>query len=76
MYVYRYIKLTNVLVHYGCAACRSVFIRVIFLPCVVNARGSFLMTKYSLIEMKKRNYGRILLVASMAGKEVMIQLQN
>ena len=36
----------------------------------VNVRGSFLMTKYSLIEMNKRNYGRILLVASIAGKEV------
>ena len=30
------------------------------------------MTKYSLLEMKKRNYGRILLVASLAGKEVSI----
>lgn len=28
------------------------------------------MTKYSLLEMKKRDYGRILLVASIAGKEV------
>ena len=28
------------------------------------------MTKHSLLEMKKRNYGRILLIASMAGKEV------
>ena len=37
---------------------------------VVNVRGSFLMTKYALLEMKKRNYGRILLVASIAGKEV------
>lgn len=36
----------------------------------VNVRGSFLMTKYSLLEMKKRNYGRILLIASIAGKEV------
>ena len=36
----------------------------------VNTRGSFLMTKYSLLEMKKRNYGRILLIASIAGKEV------
>ncbi len=35
----------------------------------VNLRGSFLMTKYALVEMKKRNYGRILLVASIAGKE-------
>ncbi len=38
---------------------------------LVNVRGSFLMTKYSLLEMKKRGYGRILLVASIAGKEVM-----
>ena len=28
------------------------------------------MTKHSLLEMKKRNYGRILLIASVAGKEV------
>lgn len=35
----------------------------------VNVRGSFLMTKYSIIEMKKQNYGRILLIASIAGKE-------
>ncbi len=35
----------------------------------VNLRGSFLMTKYALIEMEKRNYGRILLVASISGKE-------
>ncbi len=35
----------------------------------VNLRGSFLMTKFALIEMEKRNYGRILLVASISGKE-------
>jgi 3-oxoacyl-[acyl-carrier protein] reductase len=35
----------------------------------VNLRGSFLMTKYSLIPMLKRKYGRILLMASMSGKE-------
>jgi NAD(P)-dependent dehydrogenase (short-subunit alcohol dehydrogenase family) len=35
----------------------------------VNLRGSFLMTKYSLREMMKQNYGRVLLVASIAGKE-------
>ncbi|SHH15955.1 3-oxoacyl-[acyl-carrier protein] reductase [Chryseolinea serpens] len=35
----------------------------------INLRGSFLMTKYALIAMKKKNYGRILLMASMAGKE-------
>ena len=35
----------------------------------INLRGSFLMTKYALLAMKKKNYGRILLMASMAGKE-------
>ena len=35
----------------------------------INLRGSFLMTKYALMVMKKKNYGRILLMASMAGKE-------
>ena len=35
----------------------------------VNLRGSFLMAKYSLIEMEKRDYGRICLIASIAGKE-------
>eukprot|EP00118_Oscarella_pearsei_P025779 m.308761 g.308761 ORF g.308761 m.308761 type:complete len:250 (+) comp44691_c0_seq1:28-777(+) len=35
----------------------------------INVRGSFLMTKYALHEMKKRNYGRILLIASVSGKE-------
>ncbi|XP_065891044.1 2-dehydro-3-deoxy-L-rhamnonate dehydrogenase (NAD(+))-like [Dysidea avara] len=35
----------------------------------VNLRGSFLTMKYSLVEMKKLNYGRILLIASIAGKE-------
>ena len=35
----------------------------------INLRGSFLMTKYALLAMKKKNYGRILLIASMAGKE-------
>lgn len=35
----------------------------------VNLRGSFLMTKYSLRVMEKKNYGRILLIASIAGKE-------
>ena len=42
--------------------------RVLFLT--VNVRGSFLMTKYSLREMKKNDYGRILHLASIAGKEV------
>ena len=37
---------------------------------IVNVRGSFLMTKYSLKEMKKNDYGRILHLASIAGKEV------
>ena len=27
------------------------------------------MTNYSLVEMQKRDYGRILLIASIAGKE-------
>ncbi|AHM61152.1 short-chain dehydrogenase/reductase SDR [Flammeovirgaceae bacterium 311] len=35
----------------------------------VNLRGAFLMTKYALQIMEKVNYGRILLIASIAGKE-------
>ena len=35
----------------------------------VNLRGSFLMTKYALKAMEKQDYGRILLLASIAGKE-------
>eukprot|EP00049_Salpingoeca_infusionum_P008444 m.138836 g.138836 ORF g.138836 m.138836 type:complete len:252 (-) comp14014_c0_seq8:185-940(-) len=35
----------------------------------VNVRGSFLMTKHCLRVMVPRKYGRILLVASIAGKE-------
>lgn len=35
----------------------------------VNLRGTFLMAKYALKAMEKRNYGRILLIASIAGKE-------
>ena len=35
----------------------------------VNLRGSFLMTKYALKEMEEHSYGRILLLASMAGKD-------
>jgi 3-oxoacyl-[acyl-carrier protein] reductase len=35
----------------------------------VNLRGSFLMTKYAVKAMEKYNYGRILLLASIAGKE-------
>ena len=37
--------------------------------CAVNLRGTFLMTKYALKAMEKNNYGRILLIASIAGKE-------
>lgn len=35
----------------------------------VNLRGTFLMSKYALKAMEKKNYGRILLIASIAGKE-------
>lgn len=35
----------------------------------VNLRGSFLMTKYAIVEMEKNNYGRILLLSSIGGKE-------
>ncbi len=35
----------------------------------VNLRGSFLMTKYAIQAMTPRDYGRVLLVASIAGKE-------
>lgn len=35
----------------------------------INLRGTFLMAKYALKAMEKRNYGRILLIASIAGKE-------
>lgn len=35
----------------------------------VNLRGAFLMTKYAVRTMEKQSYGRILLVASIAGKE-------
>lgn len=35
----------------------------------VNLKGSFLMTKYSIIAMEKHNYGRILLMSSIGGKE-------
>jgi len=34
-----------------------------------NLRSSFLVTKYALLHMAERNYGRILLFASIAGKE-------
>ncbi len=35
----------------------------------VNLIGSFLMTKHAVPHMKKNKYGRILLIASVAGKE-------
>ena len=35
----------------------------------VNQLGSFLMTKYALVHMLQRDYGRILLMASIAGKD-------
>lgn len=35
----------------------------------INLIGSFLVTKYALKPMLERNYGRILLIASIAGKE-------
>ncbi|HEX5554754.1 MAG TPA: SDR family NAD(P)-dependent oxidoreductase [Chitinophagaceae bacterium] len=35
----------------------------------INLRGTFLMTKYAVKAMEKHNYGRILLLASIAGKE-------
>ena len=35
----------------------------------VNLRGTFLMAKYALKVMEKNNYGRILLIASIGGKE-------
>jgi NAD(P)-dependent dehydrogenase (short-subunit alcohol dehydrogenase family) len=37
--------------------------------CEVNLRGSFLVTKHALRRMVPRDYGRILLFASIAGKE-------
>jgi 2-dehydro-3-deoxy-L-rhamnonate dehydrogenase (NAD+) len=35
----------------------------------INLKGTFLMTKYAVKAMEKNNYGRILLLASMAGKD-------
>lgn len=35
----------------------------------VNLRGAFLMSKYALQYMEKQKYGRVLLIASIAGKE-------
>jgi 3-oxoacyl-[acyl-carrier protein] reductase len=37
--------------------------------CKVNLSGSFLMTKHAIKAMLPKNYGRILLIASIAGKE-------
>lgn len=37
--------------------------------CAVNLLGSFLVTKYAVTAMAGRGYGRILLLASIAGKE-------
>src|SRR5690606_5519383 len=35
----------------------------------VNLRGAFLVARYGIPLMEKRHYGRILLIASIAGKE-------
>ena len=35
----------------------------------INLKGSFLMTKYAIKAMRPANYGRILLIASIAGNE-------
>ncbi len=35
----------------------------------INLKGTFLMTKYTVQKMEQKQYGRILLLASMAGKE-------
>ena len=35
----------------------------------VNLFGSFIVCKHALVQMQKRNYGRVLLIASIAGKE-------
>ncbi len=37
--------------------------------CNINLKGTFLMTKYVIEQMEPQKYGRILLIASMAGKE-------
>lgn len=39
------------------------------LETAINLRGTFLMTKYALLAMERRNYGRVLNFASIAGKE-------
>ena len=35
----------------------------------INLKGSFNVTKHSIPHMQKNDYGRILLIASIAGKE-------
>lgn len=35
----------------------------------VNLFGSYVVCKHALVQMQKRNYGRVLLIASIAGKE-------
>lgn len=35
----------------------------------VNLFGSFLVCKHAIVQMQKRNYGRVLLLASIAGKD-------
>ena len=37
--------------------------------CRINLTGSFLVTKYAIARMESAGYGRILLIASIAGKE-------
>jgi NAD(P)-dependent dehydrogenase (short-subunit alcohol dehydrogenase family) len=37
--------------------------------CQINLVGSFIVTKHALANMKRSGYGRILLIASIAGKE-------
>ncbi|WP_420147940.1 SDR family NAD(P)-dependent oxidoreductase [Spirosoma sp.] len=37
--------------------------------CAINLLGSFLITKYAVTAMANRGYGRLLLMASIAGKE-------
>ncbi len=39
------------------------------LETAINLRGTFFMTKYALLAMESRNYGRVLNFASIAGKE-------
>ncbi len=39
------------------------------LTSAINLRGTFLVTKYSLLAMEKKGYGRVLNFASIAGKE-------